>query len=134
MIHSGRCHCGAVELDFATERALAPRACTCGFCRRHGARSVSDPGGKVELRLGGDVLRYRFASRAADYLLCGRCGVYLGALAEIDGRLLATLNLNVFDDPRTDLPATPVSYDRESAMEKAERRRRKWTPATVVEI
>jgi hypothetical protein len=131
MNHHGQCHCGAVTFRFETEQPLAPRACQCGFCRRHGARTLSDPAGAAEITLGEAALWYRFASRAADYLLCGRCGTYVGAVAQIDGSTYATLNLNAFDDPRPDLAAEPVSYDGESAEEKAERRHRRWTPARL---
>lgn len=110
---------------------LTPRACQCQFCRRHGARTVSDPDGRVELKLGPEAQRYRFATETTDYLICGRCGVYVGAVAAIEGRTFATLNLNVFDDPRLELAATSVSYDGESATAKAERRRRRWTPAKL---
>lgn len=129
MNHTGQCHCGAIRLTFVTGAPLAPRACQCGFCRRHGARTVSDPDGAAVLALGPETRRYRFASKAADYLICGRCGVYVGASAEIGGRLYATLNLNAFDDPRLDLAAAPVSYDGEDADAKAGRRRERWTPA-----
>lgn len=78
-----------------------------------------------------DAGRYRFASRAADYMICRTCGAYLGAVASIDGRDYATLNLNCFDDPRPDLEAEPVSYEGESAELKAERRRQRWTPAEI---
>lgn len=131
MEHAGRCHCRASGFRFVSDRPLAPRACQCGFCRRHGARTVSDPGGSAVLQLGPEILRYRFATRSADYLLCGRCGVYLGALAAIEGALYVTLNLNAFDDPRLDIEPTPVSYDGETEAAKAERRRRNWTPARV---
>ena len=83
------------------------------------------------LAIGPEILRYRFASKAADYLLCGRCGIYLGAVAEIGGGFYATLNLNVFDEPHLELAAVPVSYDGESAEAKAERRRERWTPARL---
>ena len=132
MIHGGRCHCGALTLRFESARPLEPRACQCGFCRRHGARTVSDPEGHAEIRLSRESLRYRFASRAADYLLCGRCGVYVGAVAEIEGGLYVTLNLNAFDDPRPGLAAEPVSYEGETAEEKSARRRRRWTPARLI--
>ena len=89
---------------------------------------MSDPDGAALLTLGGPVIRYRFASRAADYILCAACGIYVGAVAESEGRTLATLNLNAFDDPRPDLEAAAVSYDGESAAAKAERRRKAWTP------
>ena len=83
------------------------------------------------LKLGPEILRYRFATRSADYLLCGRCGVYLGALAEIGGAPRVTLNLNAFDDPRLGIEPRPVSYDGETAEAKAERRRLRWTPARL---
>jgi hypothetical protein len=124
----GRCHCGAIELSFETDRPLAPRACQCSFCRKHGARSVSDPDGRAAIASTAEPRLYRFASRAADYILCSRCGVYLGAMTLIDGQRLATLNLNAFDDPRLDLTALAVSYEGESAEAKAERRRSRWTP------
>lgn len=131
MNHRGRCHCGAIGIALESATSLAPRACQCRFCRKHNARTVSDPSGSAVLILGGPVVRYRFASRGADYILCARCGVYLGALAEIGGRLYATLNLNAFDDPRLDLAAEPVSYEGEGAAARAERRRERWTPARL---
>jgi hypothetical protein len=131
MEYAGRCHCGASAFRFESDRPLAPRACQCGFCRRHGARTVSDPAGSARLTLGPAIIRYQFATRSADYLLCGRCGVYLGALAEIGGALYVTLNLNAFDDPRLDIEPAPVRYDGETAEAKAERRRLRWTPARL---
>ena len=129
--YTGQCHCGANRIVSESMHPLAPRACQCSFCRKHGARTVSDPDGSAILELAGDAIRYRFASKAADYLLCGTCGVYLGAVADIDGRTFATLNLNAFDDPRPDLVAAPVSYEGESAEAKALRRRARWTPARI---
>lgn len=129
MRHRGQCHCGAVRLAFETEAPLAPRACQCRFCRKHNARTVADPGGEAVLTLGPGTIHYSFGTGATDFLICGRCGIYVGAAAEIDGRLYATLNLNAFDDPRLDLLATPVSYDGEDADAKADRRRVRWTPA-----
>lgn len=131
--YRGRCHCGAIRLRFESAAPLAPRACQCQFCRRHGARTVSDPDGRVELKLGPGTQRYRFATETTDYLICGRCGVYVGAIAGIESRRFATLNLNAFDDPHLELAATPVSYDGESAAMKAARRRRRWTPANIVQ-
>ena len=49
---AGSCHCGNLELVFETPRApedLVVRSCSCSFCRRHGARCVSDPAGAVRL-------------------------------------------------------------------------------------
>ncbi len=128
MRHEGGCHCGAIRIAFETRKPLAPRACQCSFCRRHDARSVSDLDGAAELSWSERPILYRFASRAADYVICRRCGAFVGAMAEIDGRPLVTLNLNCFDDPHPELAAEPVSYDGESAEQKAERRSARWTP------
>lgn len=129
---AGACHCGAIRFSLETDAPLAPRQCQCGFCRRHNVQMVSDPEGRAVLTLGPETHRYRFATRAADYLICGRCGIYVAAVAEIDGRSYATLNLNAFDDPRLGLAPQPVSYDGETDRQKAERRRLKWTPARLV--
>lgn len=132
MIHEGRCHCGAIRVAFETERPLGPRACQCGFCRKHGARTVADPGGSAVLTLRREMQRYRFGSGTTDFLICSRCGVYVGALAEIDGLAYVTLNLNAFDDPRPELEAAPVSYDGEGIEARADRRRGRWTPVRFV--
>jgi hypothetical protein len=131
VLHAGGCHCGAIRISFESEKPLAPRACQCSFCRKHNARSVSDPDGAATLASRVAPLVYRFASRSADYLLCPVCGVYLGAVTGARGALLATLNLNAFDEPHPELAAEPVSYEGESAERKAERRRRRWTPVRV---
>lgn len=131
MRHQGGCHCGAIRFAFETDKPLAPRACQCGFCRKHNARTVADSGGSAVLTLGPETVRYRFGSKTTDFLLCGRCGVYAGAAVELDGRCYVTLNLNAFDDPRLDLEAAPVSYDGEDADAKADRRRGRWTPARL---
>ncbi|MDQ8758027.1 hypothetical protein RCO27_17510 [Sphingosinicella sp. LHD-64] len=92
---------------------------------------MTDPEGLAMLILGPKANRYRFASKTTDYILCGRCGAYVGAVAEIERATYATLNLNAFDDPRLDLTAAPVDYDGESPAEKAARRRARWTPARL---
>jgi len=130
--YTGGCQCGVIGIAFESAAPLAPRACQCSFCRKHNARSVSDPAGSATLTLEGEPIAYRFASRAADYILCPGCGVYIGAMTEIGGAALVTLNLNVFDDPHPRLEAEPVSYDNETAEGKAARRRARWTPLTVV--
>jgi len=126
--YRGSCHCGAVRVSFETAKPLAPRACQCSFCRKHGARSVSDPDGSASIEWTLEPLRYRFASRAADYLVCARCGVYVGAVTGAPAGAIATLNLNAFDDPSLDLTASPVSYEGETSEQKEERRRSRWTP------
>ena len=88
--HRGGCHCGNIEVEYdsaipAAEAAV--RACQCSFCRKHQSRSVSDPAGAARIRVKepGELSRYRFGHGTADFIVCRRCGVYVGACSEADG-------------------------------------------------
>ena len=133
-VYHGACHCGAVGWVFKTRidpSVWTVRACQCAFCRMHAARCTSDPDGSVELTTSdGELLRrYRFGLRTADFLICARCGVYLGAVIDEHGRAYATINLNTMTTPVERLPdAVAVDYDAEDAHARIERRASKWTP------
>jgi hypothetical protein len=129
--YAGGCHCGAISFAFTSAKPLAPRACQCGFCRKRGARTLSDPAGSVSFRFAGPApVAYRFASRSAGYVVCPGCGVYVAAVAELDDGAYATLNLDAFDEPHLELAGEPVSYEGETVAGKAARRRERWTPVT----
>src|SRR5437773_1100715 len=118
---TGRCHCGNVELALETSvrpEELALRADTCSFCRRHGARTTSDPSGRIVITVHDpeQLLRYRFGLRTADFLVCGRCGIYVAAVMNEGAGCYATVNVNTVDAvDRFTQPATPVAYEGESA-------------------
>ena len=99
--HCGSCHCGSVSVEFSATRPLTDLPlgrCDCSFCRRHGARTVADPGGALVIRAAAGALnRYRFGLRITDFLLCATCGVYVAALIKHEGRDYATLNANMLD-------------------------------------
>ncbi|MDP6659369.1 MAG: aldehyde-activating protein, partial [Candidatus Poseidoniia archaeon] len=87
--HRGRCHCGNIRVLFESEKtaqALAVRACGCSFCRGHGARTTTDAEGSAEIEVAdaSRLSRYRFGLKTADFLICGNCGAYMGALFEDD--------------------------------------------------
>lgn len=133
-VYRGHCHCGALAFEYRT--AIAPtvwpvRACKCSFCRAHGAAYTSDPEGSLRFthREPEFLSRYRFGHGTADFIFCGRCGGYLGALMEADGRTIAVININAMD-PRPDgLPAAQlISYDGESSDVRNSRRSSRWTP------
>ena len=136
---AGRCHCGNVEVTFESRSApeeLVVRSCACSFCRRHGTRCVSDPAGEVRTRVHDPALliRYGFGLRTAEFLVCGRCGAYLGAVMTKGGAAVATINVNSFDLPHPfDREGVPVSYDAESEPERRARRAAGWTPVTAFE-
>ncbi len=129
----GGCHCGAITAVFET--ALAPdaievRADQCGFCRRHGAKTVSDPAGRLTLRFAENtVRRYRFGARTADFLVCQSCGAYVASVMEDYGVLnVVGADIAVL----ASRAARPVDYDAETPDERRARRRLRWTP-TILE-
>ena len=134
-MHRGGCHCG--NLRFALESALALdalplRACQCSFCRLHGARSTSDPAGRIrfEVRDAALLTRYRFGLRSADFLVCAGCGVYVGAAMQDGGARFAIVNANTFDEvARLTQAAQPMDYDGEDTARRQARRRARWSPA-----
>lgn len=129
----GSCHCGALEVELEASvpvEKLTVRACDCTFCRRHNSRNTTDPAGRARFIVHdrAALVRYRFGLKTADFILCARCGVYLGALMDDS---LATINVNVFDDRDRFRPPEPVSYDGEDAATRIARRRSRWTPASL---
>jgi hypothetical protein len=139
VIYQGSCHCGNLRLEF--ESGLAPaelplRACQCTFCRRHGALSTSDPAGSLRLRAAEAdlVQRYRFGLGITDFLICRRCGVYLAAMMELEGRPYAVLNAAALER-RAELTGSvqPMEYGGEDEAARLTRRKTRWTPVTRAE-
>lgn len=135
---AGHCHCGAIRVELEPGKPvgeLALRACQCGFCRRHGARTTSDPEARLHIEAApGALNRYRFGAQAVDALLCDECGVYVASVLQTDDGLLATLNVAGVDlEGFSGRAGEPVSYEHETQDERLARRRARWTPTVLVE-
>jgi hypothetical protein len=137
MFHAGGCHCGNFGIKLRLSRPpeqMPLRSCSCAFCRSHGTRTLSDRDGQVEISADDWSLveRYQFGSRTADYLLCRRCGVYVGAVCETGSGLRAVVNVNCLQD-RADFTQPPAApdYDGEATDSRLERRSANWMPAIV---
>lgn len=137
MQHQGGCHCGNLQVHVRLTKPPAAnhlRSCACSFCRSHATRTVSDPQGQVDLRASDWSLvgRYRFGSRTADYLLCHRCGVYIGAICETSAGTRAVVNTLCLHD-RAAFTRSPVrhDYDGEATGARLARRAANWMPAVV---
>lgn len=127
----GACHCGNVSYEFRTvftPDSLIIRNCQCSFCTAHGGATARDPDGTVKLTARDPELvkLYRFGTKTTDFVLCGRCGVYVGAVLGHGGKKYATLNmrLSALDTSQ----AEPVMYDDEPAKERIARRMGLFTP------
>jgi hypothetical protein len=138
MILNGGCHCNNIRVTLQLSKPPAEmplRSCACSFCRSHGTRTLSDRDGKVCIAAADWSLveRYRFGSRTADYLLCRRCGVYVGAVCETGGGLRAVVNVNCLGD-RTAFTQKPISpdYDGEAVDARLDRRAMNWMPVTLM--
>jgi hypothetical protein len=136
---SGGCHCGALGFSYQTALAVAEwsvRACQCRFCRAHGALTTSDSAGHLAFNVKQVewLQRYRFGLKTADFLLCGRCGVYLGAQIETTRGTFGIINALTIAPVLAELPAAaPADYGSESSSDRINRRERRWTPlATAV--
>jgi len=130
--YEGACHCGAIAARFDTDiapEAIEVRADQCGFCRRRGAKTVSDPAGSLRLSFReGAVTRYRFGTRSADFIVCRGCGTYVAAVIEGFG-VLNVVGADIAEFARRE--ARPVDYSGESAEVRLARRRARWTPLVV---
>ncbi len=136
--YAGQCHCGAIGFRYTT--TLPPdrwsvRACQCRFCRMHDALSTSDPAGEIQFTADEPLhlQRYRFALRTADFLLCRSCGVYIGAVIDIDGRRFGIINTHALSEPPGDMADVgAISYDGEDVAGRVSRREDRWTPVSAV--
>lgn len=135
--HHGSCHCGNLQLVYRSAvppEATQLRACQCGFCRKHGARALSDPEGSASITVADEsgLLRYRFGLGLADYLVCRGCGVYLAAVEEDPEGARAVLVVHCLDDAEQfTMAATAVDFGGESVEARRARHRRNWTPAVM---
>lgn len=134
----GRCHCGNLEVIFETKvppEQLPVRKCSCSFCSKHGARNTSDPQGSVQITIRNpeQVIRYRFGLKTADFLICKRCGVYVGAVMQTGERSYATTNVNTFTAAaRFAQEPVVVSYEGETEAKRIARREANWTPVLSI--
>jgi hypothetical protein len=137
MIHEGGCHCGNLRLVLHLSRPpreVTLRACGCSFCRAHATRTTSDPLGEVDIwaQDWNLVEPYRFGSRSADFLVCRRCGVYIGAVGTTEGGSWMVINTNSLTDRALFTgSAAPVDHGGEATEDRMARRITNWTPAIL---
>lgn len=132
--YEGSCHCGDLAFVFEASvplEALGLRADGCSFCRAHAARHTSDPKGSVSISVRDPeaLVRYRFGHRTADFLICRRCGVYIGALMGDDGQSWFVINANALrPPPADDFPLVRADLEGEDRLARIARRKERWTP------
>jgi hypothetical protein len=128
----GSCHCGNVEFDLqwpVHAETIPARACSCTFCRKHGARWTANASATLSVHINEPTLvtAYAFGTKTADFHVCNRCGVVACCTSLIEGRLYAVVNVNTFDDVNALLlVASDVNFDGEDESARVARRAANW--------
>ncbi len=135
-VHTGRCHCGAFRAELHFTRGADEtevRACQCGFCTRHGALTVSDAAGRAVFEIEAAAFApYTFATGTSTSLVCGRCGVYAGAILVEGEDVWSIANARGLAlDAFAHRTGTPMTYEAETAAARIHRRKQKWTPTGI---
>jgi hypothetical protein len=132
MLINGQCHCGniAFELEWEGDSPEIPaRACGCTFCVKHGGVWTSNRDSRLAVTVhdASLVSKYEFGTRTATFHVCSRCGAVPFVTSEIEDRLYAVVNVNVFEniDPSR-LRRAPASFEGEDVESRLARRTRNW--------
>jgi hypothetical protein len=133
---TGGCHCGNLQVKLRLSKEpeqMAIRTCTCSFCRAHAPRMMSDTKGSFEISAADwtTVRYYRFGTRTCDFLLCGRCGVFIAAVTEAPSPR-AVVNVNCLEE-RARFSGVPAlhNFDGETAEARQARHNANWMPASL---
>ena len=138
MIFKGQCHCGAIRVELASDRApedTALGACQCSFCRKHNARALSDPKARVTLTAvePPQLQRYVFGLRTSEQIICRRCGVYVAMTLVEGGEVWSVVNVDALEDRALfSRPAEPRDYSAEDREVRVARRKARWCPTALV--
>jgi hypothetical protein len=138
MQYSGQCHCGAIRIEVRTDRPPGEQvlgACQCSFCRKHNARTFSDPKAHVTLTAvePDQLQRYTFGLETSEQVLCRRCGVYVAMTLRDGAAVWSVINIDTLDD-RALFTRTPEprDYNAEDRASRIARRKARWIPTTLV--
>ena len=138
-VYPGACHCKNVEIRLEsdkTARELGLRTDTCSFCNKHHALYTSDPRGAlcIAVREADLVMRYRFGTKTADFLLCKACGVFVAAY--MPESALAVINVNVLEarDAFLGNELHVADLDAETLEQRLARRKARWTPVLAFDV
>ncbi|MFM9938808.1 MAG: hypothetical protein ACKVP7_04850 [Hyphomicrobiaceae bacterium] len=123
-----------MTLEFTTAAAgTQVRSCQCGFCTRQGAATVSDPAGHAVIEMAADDARqYQFGTRTATSLICGTCGVYVGAIVQDGDKVWSIANTRGLAIAEfAGRTGEPMVYEHETPAQRIARRKQRWTPTEL---
>ena len=75
------------------------------------------------------ISRYRFGLRTAEFMVCTRCGTYVGARMEAGQGAYGIISVRALSPMPAGLTdPVPMSYDGEDVGARGRRRESRWTP------
>ena len=133
-----QCHCGNISADAWFQQPVSnyiPRACDCDFCVKHGAAYISDPQGRLAVRIANqaDTSVYKQGSGLVDLLICSVCGVLVAVTYECKGRLIGGLNSRTLQNRDHLQPPCAASPKLLPDDEKISRWETIWFPEVTIE-
>jgi hypothetical protein len=138
MIFKGQCHCGAIRVGLSSDRPPEEQvlgACQCSFCRKHNARTLSDPQAHVALTAADpqQLQRYSFGLRTSEQIICRRCSVYVAMISADEGRAWSVINVDTLEDRGLfTRPPEARDYSAEDRGGRIARRKARWCPTTLI--
>src|SRR4051812_33954391 len=127
----GQCHCGNIRVELQLTKpaeAYNPRACDCSYCRGHGVSYISDPQGKLTIRIGSPLMLgfYQQGSGSADFFFCRKCGLLCGVRYQERNNVYAAINRRIIDDNENFAREISVSPQKLAAADKIKRWKEAW--------
>ena len=132
MALEGSCHCGNIRFTLTGvpgDRIFAARECGCTFCTKHGGLWTSHPAAALAVVIArpGDVHRYAFGTKSADFHVCRTCGVVPLVTSSIEGRVYAVVSVRALAGiDVAHLERRPADFESEALSERLARRVRGW--------
>jgi hypothetical protein len=136
----GSCHCGNLRFafDWPDRGSVIPvRACGCSLCAKHNAIWTSHPRGRFSLAIGdeGQLNRYRFGTKTADFHVCRACGVVPIATCLIASTRYAVVNIRTFNGvDQARLVHRATDFESETIESRLARRQGTWTPEALTSL
>lgn len=93
----GGCFCNNITFVIGLTQPSShynPRECDCDFCQKHGAAALSDKDGTLNLKIKDlqKVNMFRQGSKAAEFLICKECGVFVAVCFDDNGKMYGAIN------------------------------------------
>lgn len=134
----GSCHCGNIKIEAELPKNMesySPRACDCDFCEKHSAAYVTDPQGKLKVKVrDSQLLRYYHqGDENADFMVCMNCGVLAGVTYQYAGIIYGAINSRIVNERERFAPITKVSPKTLDEESKLKRWKEIWFPNVEME-